>query len=318
MEISLYDELKAKRKEKVNTNTEQWGHNLLSIVCAMFDWRVPQIKHTEFIELYLNMLGECAIWNTRDGYAVTRCNRAGKPNVNGLGSDLICGTGNGESKTFYDFENSNEVVYIKNDFFAMPDMNVDRVADILGETERSLRKLAINSRYTPVALAHNDLEKTAIEGIFSANDSEKGNVIVSSNIASELLDGIKHDIPVLNITDVSMSDKIQYLHKSKDDTLRQFFNLYGMDTSGAGKLAQQSVEEINAGEHSHHIIPNLRLSVRLEAIEELKEKFGWNDVSVSFSKCWVEEEAKRNTVEDDTEDLPIEDEQEDEEDEKTV
>lgn len=290
MKISFYDELWKIRNNKINSNTLEWENNLLSILTAMFDWKVPQISHTEFIEIYLNMLGECAIWETSAGYAVTRCVRAGTPTVNGLGSDLICTTDNGESKTFNNFEDSAEVVYIKNDDFAFPDLNYCRVADHLGETERSLRKLVINSRYTPVALAHNDIEKTAIEGIYNANESDKVNVIVSSNIASEIIEGKPADIPVLTLNDVEMADKLQFLHKSKDDTLRQFYNLYGMETCGSSKMAQQSVDEVNSGCNSHLIIPNKRLEVRRKAIEELKTKFGWEGVSVGFSKCWQREE----------------------------
>lgn len=293
MEITLYKELKARKS--VSYRIEQWETNLLDIITAMFSYEgLPETVHPEFIELYLNLYGSCAIWETKDGYAVTYCNRAGSPNVNGLGKDLICTTFNGETKTFYDFETSPDVVFIRNDKYENPDPNYESIAELLGHTDKSLKHIIINARYTPIPIARDNSEKMAIEGVLNVNNDSEGKpqAIVSENVLSDLMDGGSREMRVLNLTDVTASDKIQYIHKSKDDTLRQFFNIYGMDTYGSGKMAQQSVAEINSGCNSTMIIPHIRLEERKKAMEKCALLFGW-DCSVDFSKCWKREEQER-------------------------
>lgn len=309
MEISLYKELKARKG--VDCRIAQWETNLLDIITAMFDYDgLPETVKPEFIELYLNLYGSCAIWETKDGYAVTYCNRAGAPNVNGLGKDLICSTFNGETKTFYDFETSPDVVFIRNDKYENPDANYESVAELLGHTDKSLKHIIINARYTPIPIARDNTEKMAIDGVLNVNNESEGKpqAIVSENILSDLMEGNSREMRVLNLTDVTASDKIQYIHKSKDDTLRQFFNLYGMDTYGSGKMAQQSVAEINSGCNSTMIIPHIRLEERKKAMEKCAMLFGW-DCSVDFSKCWKREEQEREIMPEEDQEIEIQQEE---------
>lgn len=309
MEISLYKELKSRKG--VNCRIAQWETNLLDIITAMFSYDgLPETVRPEFIELYLNIYGSCAIWETKDGYAVTYCNRAGAPNVNGLGKDLICSTFNGETKTFYDFETSPDVVFIRNDKYENPDANYESVAELLGHTDKSLKHIIINARYTPIPIARDNTEKMAIDGVLNVNNESEGKpqAIVSENILSDLMEGNSREMRVLNLTDVTASDKIQYIHKSKDDTLRQFFNLYGMDTYGSGKMAQQSVAEINSGCNSTMIIPHIRLEERKKAMEKCAMLFGW-DCSVDFSKCWKREEQEREIMPEEDQEIEIQQEE---------
>ena len=303
MEISMYDELKALRKKTIFDRVYKWENILMGIITAMFDYKgFPDTVRAEFIELYLNLFGTCAIWETKDGYAVTPCNRAGSPNTNGLGKDLICTTRNGESKVFTDFENRNDVVFFKNDKYENPDLYYENVADLLANTDKSLKHITINARYTPIPIAHNDIEKAAIEGVLNANNESecKPQAIVSENVLSEIIEGKEREIRVLNLTDVSASDKIQYIHKSKEDILRNFYNMYGMETCGGSKMAQQSVAEINSGCNSHLIIPQIRLDERKKAVQKCIELFGWG-CSVDFSVCWKREEEEKEIAQEEKE-----------------
>lgn len=293
--MSIYAMLKDKDQRIVREKS--WHDTLLSIMADMFQYEGLPVR-TNFLELYLLVFGECAIWETKDGWAVTRCNRAGKPNTNGEGSDLICTTDNGQSVTFRNFEESAEVVWLKNDSLAQPDTRFEIFADILTEIETSIKSIIRNSRYMPIIMTRDEKAKVAINEILAElNTSGKPQAIISRNI----IEG-EDSATVLNITDVNASDKIQYLYKAIDDTLRLFYNRIGMEVCGASKMAQQSVAEVNAGCNSHEIIPNLRLKEREKAIEDCREKFGW-DCSVRFSEPWqkeieeVTEEAEQEEVE---------------------
>lgn len=287
--MSFYTNLK--EKFKVEYRAREWESDLLSILCAMFDYKgLPDTVRPAMIEMYLNVYGECAIWKSKDGYAVTYCVRAGSPNVNGLGKDLICTTWNGQSKTFSDFENRNDVVYIKNDDFANPDFNYLPTADILKDIETSIKHIIINSRYTPIAVARDEKTAVAIKSALEQNNCGEVQVVMSNNI----LEG-EQNAYVLNITDVTASDKIQYLFKAKDDTLRQFYQLYGMETCGSSKMAQQTEAEINQGCNSHMIFPNVRYKNRVEGMEKCKSLFGW-DCVVDFSESWKREKGDIENV----------------------
>ena len=210
------------------------------------------------------------------------CNRAGAPNVNGLGKDLICTTGNGISKTFTDFENSREVVYIRNNKFATPDLNIAPTASILSELYTSLRHNIINARYTPIVVAHDSRAKTAIEQVLKSNNSAEIQVVLSDNI----FDTEKEN--VLNVTDVNAQDKIQYINHAHDDVLRQFYSIYGLDTCGTSKMAQQSADEINAGCNARMVLPTDRLKERQEGAKKIIDFFGV-DCTVDFSEPWKRE-----------------------------
>ena len=248
----------------------------------MFDWAFSEEIDTRFIESYLLIFGECAIWRLDGKLIVSVCNRAGSPNVNGLGKDLICITGNGISKTFTDFESRNDVVYIRNNKFATPDLNIEPTASILSELYTSLRHNIINARYTPIVVAHDKIARAGIEQALKSNNGEEIQVVLSDNI----FDTEKEY--VLNVTDVNAQDKIQYINHAHDDVLRQFYSIYGLDTCGTSKMAQQSADEINAGCNARMVLPLDRLKERQESAKKIFEIFGIS-CTVDFSEPWKRE-----------------------------
>ena len=276
----MFNELKEKYKKQYTDRT--YEDLLLTDIASMFDWEFSEEIDTRFIESYLLIFGECAIWRLDGKLIVSVCNRAGSPNVNGLGKDLICITGNGISKTFTDFENRNDVVYIRNNKFATPDLNIEPTASILSELYTSLRHNIINARYTPIVVAHDKIARAGIEQALKSNNGEEIQVVLSDNI----FDTEKEY--VLNVTDVNAQDKIQYINHAHDDVLRQFYSIYGLDTCGTSKMAQQSADEINAGCNARMVLPLDRLKERQESAQKISDFFGI-ECSVEFSEAWKRE-----------------------------
>lgn len=276
----MFNELKEKYKKQYTDRT--YEDLLLTDIASMFDWEFSEDIDTRFIESYLLIFGECAIWRLDGKLIVSVCNRAGSPNVNGLGKDLICITGNGISKTFADFENSRDVVYIRNNKFATPDLNIEPTASILSELYTSLRHNIINARYTPIVVAHDKIARAGIEQALKSNSGEEIQVVLSDNI----FDTEKEY--VLNVTDVNAQDKIQYINHAHDDVLRQFYSIYGLDTCGTSKMAQQSADEINAGCNARMVLPLDRLKERQESAQKISDFFGI-ECSVEFSEAWRRE-----------------------------
>jgi hypothetical protein len=94
-------------------------------------------------------------------------------------------------------------------------------------------------------------------------------------------------INTVNLTEVEKSQYIQYLAKFRDDLMRWFYSLYGMNSQGSSKLAQQSVDEVNQDSSASMILPHDMLRMRQKCLEnQVNKKFGW-DMEVSFSECWM-------------------------------
>lgn len=254
----------------------------LNTIASMFKYTgFENEKHfrPQFMELYLLIFGQCAIWKLNDNLIVTVCNRAGSPNENGQGKDLICTTLNGISKTFNNFEDSNEVVFVQNNTVIAPDLNIERFSNMFAEIDKSIYNNIINSRYSPIVVAKDENTKKIIEAALDNNNSGKPQTIASSNILDE------NGEYVLNITDVTASDKLQYLMKAHDDLNRRMYTLYGMNIMGSGKMAQLTRAEVNDGSESSMIIPYDRLYWREKAIEQVNEYFNL-EAKVEFSEPW--------------------------------
>lgn len=247
---------------------------------------------TQFVELYLVTLGNCAVLNASEfttagtnnpvgGLIVCRADRAGSPNPNGLGRDLICTTDDGRSVTIRNFETEgkNRVVYFKNNMFAFPDFTIAESGNTLTEISKSKRHNIINSRLTPIVIAKDKKTETAIEKALQENKCGSYAVVLSDNILSE------GNEQVLKVTDVNDQDKIQYLNHAYDDEFRHWYNLHGLDITGASKQAQQTQAEVSSGENSRKILPYAMLSERKKAVERMNALYGL-DCEVRFSKPW--------------------------------
>lgn len=247
---------------------------------------------TEFIDLYNAMFGNGALIDSKEfatagtanpetGILVVMAERAGAPNANGLGRDLICTTRDGRNVVIKDFETTgrDRVVYFKNNKYAYPDFTIGESGDILAEIQKSKRHNIINSRLTPIVIAKDAKAKKGIEKALEENKSGSYAVVLSDNIITE---GQEF---VLKVTDVQDQDKIQYLNHAYDDEFRHWYNLHGLDITGASKQAQQTEAEVSSGVNSRKIIPYEMLREREKMAKRVNELYGL-DLKVQFSKPW--------------------------------
>ena len=141
-----------------------------------------------------------------------------------------------------------------------------------------------------------DKEAAAVKEAFTKiKDDSEPIQITSNNVLAEALAeagaGNAETIKVLDITDVKNADKLQYIVKCIDDAFRWFFAMIGQAIQGNGKLAQQSVEEVQGTTSMSFILPNDRLKMRRKGWEKVNALFG-TSVSVDFSDAWKTESIK--------------------------
>ena len=293
---------KMKEKRQKAYRIQSYDELLTNTIISMFTYKgLPDAlqERTNMIEEILLYKGSCAIWKLtpehiggtsktyEDEYIATEVDFSDDPDPYGIGSNCIVTTDNGISFTFKDWRHNPDIVVMFNNSCYSPDMNIGRFSDALAELEVSLKLNVLFARMYPIPVCSDNKVKTSIEESLKAAIDGKISTILTPDALSKYVDGATSTgIDLINITDVDKSQYIQYLAKYRDDLMRWFYSLYGMNSQGSSKMAQQTVDEVNQDNNASMIIPHDMLRMRMMGMEELKKKFGW-DCDVSFSECWM-------------------------------
>lgn len=167
-----------------------------------------------------------------------------------------------------------------------PEFDLYRFANIFTETDIALKTVIRNCKKAPIPVAGNSKLKTAIDtAMNNAIEGLSDYTVMNDTSLVDEINGKTSNIPVISLTDVKDADRLQYLSKFHDDLLRRLATLYGHDMQTSGKMAQQSVEEIQGYDSYSMIYPQVRLDSRLKGIKQFNEVFGFN-ATVDYSLPW--------------------------------
>lgn len=268
----------------------------ITMLSGMFAYEnLPETIKPEFIERFLILNGSIAGWiydgpdaEYKDKHIVSIGGDADRADVYGIGYKYITITQNGYVKTI---EKDVDGVVIYNNSSHTPDIQIiNAFTDMFVEMFSSLKTNVLYTRNKPVFKASTDKERAAIKKAFDDIKNDQEPIIVTStNIMDEIEGG--ESVKVLDITDVNNADKMQYIIKAIDDTFRWFFTLYGQSMQGNGKMAQQTVKEIDGSTSLSFIYPNNRLQMRQEGFDRFNKLFG-TDITVRYSDAWLTESIK--------------------------
>lgn len=272
---------------------EQFFHyynTIENMLSSMFIYEnLPESLAVREIEHNLIRYGACLIVRFEDGtyYAGVPALR-GQINNYGFGEQAICTTRNGK-KVYdgrYNKDGSNAILIWNNSQY-MPDFDIFRYANFFADVDKSINLNVINSRLHPIPVARDSKLKQAIDGIFKNIRKGKKNYSVLNDVSfSDIVNNKDNAIPVLNLTDVTNADKIQYLSKLHDDLVARLGRLYGQNISSNGKMAQQTIKELSGYDTLSAIIPYDRLACRKEAFENFGKIIGLENVTVKFNHAW--------------------------------
>lgn len=312
--------MKLEKIAKINLERSM-QHTLLDVSTAMFKWEgLPKYIRPEYIELYLRTTGSCAIIK-RDAmvgasadkipadweYCLTQLDRGGAPDVYGEGTAPIFVTLNGYAQQLgtavdnivYDGYDNPIAIICQGNNTQTPDPFWQIGANLLTESLTSLVQNIIHSRYSPMLAVSDENVKRSVEKAMNDIISGKTVVVASQNLLQELESGLKACEPV-PLTDVEKQQFIQYISKSIDDIIRWYCTINGQAVQGNGKLAQQTVDEVNGSTSASFILPELGWRWRQQFCEELK-LIGLDGVTVSYNKPWAVEVEKYTEDIEDTE-----------------
>lgn len=292
---------KLKEKAQKAYRIKSYDEIFTNVLVSMFTYRgekVPKeiLTREQFVNLYSVIDGAAAIVKLTDPpasnpsyydnkYIVGSVDFGGNPDPYGIGSKAIVSTDNGWVKEYDNWvENPDIAIFFNDDTFS-PDMNIGRFADMAAELEVSIKLNLLFSRMYPIPLATDTKGKKSIEEAIKNMQDGKIATILDERKLREQIEGYK-GIDTVNLTDVDKAQYIQYLAKFRDDLMRWFYSLYGMNSQGSSKLAQQTVDEVNQDNNSSMILPHSMFRARKAGCDMCNEKFGW-DMEVSFSECWM-------------------------------
>lgn len=273
----------------------------IDMLSSMFVYRgegVPEevLARQSFINKYSALDGAAAIVKMTDApvtapgyydnkYIICKAESVGSPDPYGFGADIIVRGDNGFVRRYNNWIDNKDIVVFFNNASYTPDMNIGRYSDALAELEVSLKLNVLFSRMYPIPLASDTKVKKSIEEAIKNMQDGKIATIMDERKLREIIDQAK-GIETVNLTDAEKSTYIQYLAKYRDDLMRWFYSLYGMNSQGSSKLAQQTVDEVNQDSNASMILPHSMLKARQDGCKMAKDKFGW-DMEVSFSECWM-------------------------------
>lgn len=261
---------------------------LEQILTSMFEYNnLPKGLDRKYIEHTLIRFGCCAIVKINDEFFV------GVPAIMppldnyGIGTEITITTYNGQHQKRGKIGENCALIWNNTEFVG--DFIISWYAKMFKEIDISMEANVFNSRLHPIPVARNSKIKTAIDNIFKSIKGENKNndtyTILSDTAFADEINGTSTKIDVLNLTDVKDVDKLQYLSKFHDDLLRRFCTLYGHSMQTTGKMAQQTVEEIQGYDSFSMIIPSNRLEERQKGIAEFNRIFGEN-VTVEYNDAW--------------------------------
>ena len=301
-----FSTLKEKRQKayRIESYDEVFTNTLIS----MFTYRgdnVPEeiLEYQSFIDIYSMLEGACAIWkltpdrcpnaqgDAMEGkWIITPVDFAGSPDAYGFGADAICTVKSGVVCKFENWRENPDVAIIFNNSNYSPDMNIGRFSDMLAELEVSMKLNVLFARMYPMPVVSSGKIQKAVEtAIDNMRTGKIATVLDDDTLSKYVSDTAANNtgIQTVNLTEVEKSQYIQYLAKFRDDLMRWFYSLYGMNSQGSSKMAQQTVDEVNQDNNASMILPHDMLRMRMKSLEnQVNKKFGW-DMEVSFSECWM-------------------------------
>ena len=293
--FNVFDTLNEKAQNQVRTAS--YCELLTNTLNTMMTYKLPneKLKNIDqgFHELFLIYNGIAAMWeHPTDGWTTSPANFSGGGiDSYGMGRDMIVTALDGTTKTFKNWRDNPDIIVFFNNSCKAPDMNVGRFAEMFTDVEISLKLNVLYSRLFPIPVAKDQNTKVALNVIIKnmLNGIVKdGPTIVDEDMISKLIEG-SSGVDTINFTDIDKSRYIQYLAKYRDDLMRWFYSMYGMNSQGSSKLAQQTVDEVNQDNNASMIIPHDMLRCRQKALEIAKEKQPelFEGAAVSFSECWM-------------------------------
>lgn len=270
-------------ERRVYTHDYNARTQLLESHVSMFAYgNLPDDINKMYLEYYLQC-ESMVCWTDRfkEGKLLAvECTLAGDLDPYGLGRDVVAVTRNGQS---LNLKRDKDCVVGFNNKTMRPCADIFTDAQTLGEIQTSIDFLIFWTRLSPLIRTSDDKMREKVVEAFKNIKKGIPVTLASKNVLAEF--GIPDEITVTDLTQPDFADKIQYTARLYDDVLRWHMTRYGHATNGSPKMAQQSVEEVDATLSQSMILPLSMLDARREMLDKVNAMFG-TDITVELSGAW--------------------------------
>lgn len=275
--VNPYSHLKEKNKEYWRESS--YINNMLIVLNSILEWNFEDEDITKRINIYRALNGHCGITTKKYNgkYLIGMGSYTGDLDAYGIGSEYLMtfpGVGS------LNLEIDKDVIVFPNNSTYSPEINIYRLAEILGEVDKSMLVTVKKSRLSPIPLAENKTEKAAIMNAMKRIDNGELDVIMSNQFLKNL-DGSKESL--LNLTAPEGANYLHILSNFSNTLKSTFYQTYGYATNNIEKSAQISTEELNKDDSISMILPLDMLNQCENAIKKWNAITGEN-VKVKLGK----------------------------------
>lgn len=253
-----------------------------------------RIFRPEIMENLLHDMGVCALIETDTArYTPVICFLSGGERyADGLFSTAYCYDARGHEYKFEKWRTNENIIVIFNTPLITTDSWIDKNIMLLTDIDTSLTNNIIFSRQKPIPIARDKKTKTQIDT--AINDLQNGKlttVLAEFGVAD--LSNEQKPFNVLDLSDVTKSQYIQYLIHAYDAIFSRTCMLMGLDITDNGKQAQITTDELNRHEDVSLIMPLQWYKSRKDALSPFGLQFDFSDfMKQRFAK--TESEVRKN------------------------
>lgn len=271
---NIFNRMKPKNQNIIRTDAyTETGLNFIANIINIknFDEQTGLDQRTfQMIKASAGMVG---LAKHGDNFVLCEVTQKGLPRRDWKPEQVIARYWDNQQLYVETMTNDVDIVLLYNTPLMESEKEPFRVASALADTDNSLRLLIKYTRYLPLLMARNNKEKEVLLESMKAMDRGENVIVTGDELSIDEILGEKRDI-LLNVTDPTLSDKMQYIMETHDNLLRKFFNKYGLYTSGNAKHAQQSKMEIDNGESASWVYPLIYLKETDDFCKRANNLFG--------------------------------------------
>lgn len=281
---NLYREMK--NKYKIQSDDSFYQTYIDGVTSLMFVWD-EKIFRPELFDRMLRDAGIAALIKTETSdYTPVWCFPVDGGNgryADGWFKDCKCYDFTGKEYSFSNWMDNPDILVFFNDGLRNPDNFNAKYAEALSDIDFSIKNNVHYSRMHPVPVAKNKKTKARIDQCIKDVSNGEFNTVLTETSIEDVIDGVD-DIKLLNITDVTKSEYIQYLSHLHDAYIARLFFLLGLGTTDNGKQAQVTIAELNKNEDASIAMALNWYTARKKAIDVAKSK--GHELSFDFHPLW--------------------------------
>lgn len=289
--ISIYRKMKDKWKQSVSD--KDYTLQIENWLISMFQYD-PDIYRPDLLEFLLHRAGMAALIKTDTAeFTPVIVNFAdGERYADGWFSTAYCYDGRGYQYRFEDWERNPDICVIFNNYTRTCDNWIEKYAYLLTEIDTSLDCNIFFSRMKRIPVTDDQTVKHQIDTAIDDISVGKIKTILSQNSVKSLIGG-DTSIDILDLTDVSKSQYLQYLSHLYDAIKSRVYENIGLGYADGAKQAQISIDELKRNENAEFLNPSVWYESRKNAFDKYEKKSGIR-LNFDFSPLWKSSIQEKN------------------------